>query len=157
MLHHTGDRREGFEAALRKAKPGGHILIGLYNRYGRLPTLWRRKVFERFGRALYCLDRRLVSARMNDGRWQAWYRDQYQHLHESRRSIDEVLDWFDATGVDFMSSIPAADGSAFTNDTRLFEPHPRATAAGRLTTQLQMLLAGGRDGGLFIMIGRKSH
>jgi SAM-dependent methyltransferase len=155
VLHHTGDPRKGFEALLRKVKPGGYILVGLYNRYGRLPTLWRRWAFERYGRALYFLDRRLTSARMNDGRWQAWYRDQYQHPHESRHSIDEVLDWFVTTGVEFLSSIPAADGSAFTNDTRLFEPHPRAAAAGRLATQLQMLLAGGRDGGLFIMIGRK--
>jgi SAM-dependent methyltransferase len=155
VLHHTGDPRKGFEILLRKVKPGGLILIGLYNSYGRLPTLWRRWAFKRFGPAVYFLDSRLTSARMNEGRWQAWFRDQYRHPHETRHSIDEVLDWFDAAGVDFLSSIPAADGSPFTNDTRLFEPHPRATAAGRWATQLQMLLTGGRDGGLFIMIGRR--
>jgi SAM-dependent methyltransferase len=155
VLHHTGDPRKGFDALLRILRPGGYILIGLYNRYGRLPTLWRRRVFERFGPALYFLDRRLPSARMNERRWQAWFRDQYQHPHESRHLIGEVLGWFDSAGVDFLSSIPAADGSAFTNDTQLFEPHPRATTLGRWATQLQMLLTGGRDGGLFIMIGRK--
>jgi SAM-dependent methyltransferase len=157
VLHHTGDARKGFETLVRKVKPGGYILIGLYNSYGRLPTLWRRRAFERFGPALYFLDHRLTSARMNEGRWQAWFRDQYRHPHETRHSIDEVLGWSDAAGVDFLSSIPAADGSPFTNDTRLFEPHPRATTTGRWATQLQMLLAGGRDGGLFIMIGRKHH
>jgi len=157
VLHHTGDARKGFETLLRKVKPGGYILIGLYNSYGRLPTLWRRRAFERFGPALYFLDRRLTSARMNEGRWQAWFRDQYRHPHETRHSIDEVLGWFDAAGLDFLSSIPAADGSPFTTDTRLFEPHPRATTTGRWATQLQMLLTGGRDGGLFIMIGRKRH
>jgi SAM-dependent methyltransferase len=157
VLHHTGDPRKGFEALLRKVKAGGHILIGLYNSYGRLPTLWRRWAFERFGPALYFLDNRLTSARMNEARWQAWFRDQYRHPHETRHSIDEVLGWFDAVGVDFLSSIPAADGSPFTNDSRVFAPHPRATAAGRWATQLQMLLTGGRDGGLFIMIGRKRH
>jgi SAM-dependent methyltransferase len=40
VLHHTGEPRKGFEALLRKVKPGGYILIELYNRYGRLPTLW---------------------------------------------------------------------------------------------------------------------
>jgi hypothetical protein len=69
--------------------------------------------------------------------------------------MTEVLGWFDALGVEFLSSIPAADGSPFTNDTRLFEPHPYATITGRWITQMQMLLTGGRDGGLFIMIGRK--
>ena len=157
VLHHTGDARKGFETLLSKVKPGGHILIGLYNSYGRLPTLWRRRAFERFGPALYFLDSRLTSARMNDGRWQAWFCDQYRHPHETRHSIDEVLGWFDTAGVDFLSSIPAADGSPFTNDTRLFAPHPRATRTGRWATQLQMLLNGGRDGGLFIMIGRKGQ
>lgn len=157
VLHHTGDARKGFETLLRKVKPGGLILIGLYNSYGRLPTLWRRRVFERFGPTLYFLDSRLTSARMNEGRWQAWFRDQYRHPHETRHSIDEVLGWFDTAGVDFLSSIPAADGSLFTKDTRLFAPHPRATVTGRWATQLQMLLTGGRDGGLFIVIGRKRH
>ena len=155
VLHHTRDARAGFEALLRKVKPGGYILIGLYNTYARLPTLWRRWAFERFGPRLYFLDRRLVSARMNEGRWQAWFRDQYRHPHETRHSIDEVLDWFDTSAVDFLSSVPAADGSPFTSTTRLFEPHSRGTITVRAATQLQMLLTGGRDGGLFVMIGCK--
>jgi hypothetical protein len=64
--------RKGFESLLRKVKPGGCILIGLYNSYGRLPTLWRRRIFERFGQRLYFFDSRLTSAGMNEGRWQAW-------------------------------------------------------------------------------------
>jgi len=155
VLHHTRDARAGFEALLRKVKPGGLILIGLYNSYARLPTLWRRWAFEQFGPTLYFLDPRLTSARMNEGRWRAWFRDQYRHPHETRNSIDEVLDWFDTSAVDFLSSVPAADGSPFTSTTRLFEPHSRGTITVRAATQLQMLLTGGRDGGLFVMIGRK--
>lgn len=155
VLHHTRDAFAGFEALLRKVKPGGYILIGLYNTYARLPTLWRRWAFDRFGSRLYFLDRRLISARMNEGRWQAWFRDQYRHPHETRHSIDEVLGWFDTCGVEFLSSVPAADGSPFAGSTRLFEPQGRGTVALRMATQLQMLLTGGRDGGLFIMIGRK--
>jgi len=155
VLHHTRDARAGFEVLLRKVKPGGLILIGLYNSYARLPTLWRRWAFEQFGPTLYFLDPRLTSARMNEGRWRAWFRDQYRHPHETRHSIDEVLDWFDTSAVDFLSSVPAADGSPFTSTTRLFEPHSRGTITVRAATQLQMLLTGGRDGGLFVMIGRK--
>jgi SAM-dependent methyltransferase len=155
VLHHTRDARAGFEALLRKVKPGGLILIGLYNSYARLPTLWRRWAFERFGPTLYFLDPRLISARMNEGRWRAWFHDQYRHPHETRHSIDEVLGWFDMSAVDFLSSVPAADGSPFTNTTPLFESHSRGTITVRAAIQLQMLLTGGRDGGLFIMIGRK--
>jgi SAM-dependent methyltransferase/uncharacterized protein YbaR (Trm112 family) len=157
VLHHTRDAQEGFEALLRKVKPGGYILIGLYNTYARLPTLWRRWAFDRFGPRLHFLDPRLISARMNESRWQAWFRDQYRHPHETRHSIDEVLGWFDACSVDFLSSVPAADGSPFTSSTRLFEPHARGIFTVRLATQLQMFLTGGRDGGLFIMIGRKHN
>ena len=39
MLHHTGDARKGFEALLRKVKPGGYIMVGLYNSYARLTDL----------------------------------------------------------------------------------------------------------------------
>lgn len=155
VLHHTADARAGFGALLRKVKPGGLILVGLYNSYARLPTLWRRWAFERFGSTVYFLDSRLTSARMNEARWRAWFRDQYRHPHETRHSIDEVLSWFDVAGVDFLSSIPAADGSPFTDASRLFERHSRGTMTVRAATQLQMLLTGGRDGGLFIMIGRK--
>jgi hypothetical protein len=104
---------------------------------------------------LYFLDRRLVAAQMNEGRSQAWFRDQYRHPHESRHSIDEVLRWFDTTGVEFLSSVPPADGSKFTRATRMFQPQARATASTRAAVQLHMLLTGGQDGGLFIMVGRK--
>ena len=49
VLHHTSDPRGGFEAIARKVKPGGHVIVGLYNDLGRLPTLWRRAMIERFG------------------------------------------------------------------------------------------------------------
>ncbi|MGH7389918.1 MAG: methyltransferase domain-containing protein [Candidatus Rokuibacteriota bacterium] len=35
VLHHTGDPRGGFASILRCLRPGGFIIIGLYNTYGR--------------------------------------------------------------------------------------------------------------------------
>src|SRR5262245_20565956 len=46
VLHHTADPEEGFRAILAKLKPGGHMIVGLYNWLGRLPTLWQRRVIE---------------------------------------------------------------------------------------------------------------
>jgi SAM-dependent methyltransferase len=159
VLHHTGDARAGFAALVRKVKPGGFILVGLYNRWARLPTLWRRWVFARFGSRLgsagHLLDRRLAAGRLNERRRQAWYRDQYQHPHETRHSLGEVLGWFGAAGVDFVSSLPPADGSLFPRDIQLFAPQPRGTGAGHAVAQAKMLLAGGSYGGVFVMVGRK--
>lgn len=155
VLHHTADARTGFEALLQTVKPGGLVLIGLYNRYARLVTLARRRSFARTGAALHFLDRRLRGGRLNEAQWQAWFRDQYQHPHESRHSMDEVLRWFAAGGVEFLSSLPPVDGSDFTGATRLFDRQPGGSRPRRLAVQLKMLLSGGGDGGLFVMIGRK--
>jgi hypothetical protein len=101
------------------------------------------------------LDRRLRGKNLNKGRWAAWFRDQYKHPHESRHSMSEVLQWFDAAGFEFLSSIPAIGGAQIDNNWRLFAAHTRGTALDRFSTELGMLLSGGTDGGLYIMIGRK--
>ena len=155
VLHHTGDAQGGFEALLRAVKPGGVVLVGLYNRYARLATLARRWAFARFGPAAHFLDRRLASAGHGAAQREAWFRDQYQHPHETRHSIAEIMRWFNRAGVDFLASIPRADGAPFTAATALFEPQPPGGGARHLAIQLAMLAQGGRDGGLFIMIGRK--
>lgn len=155
VLHHTGDCRGGFRSILAKLKPRGLILIGLYNEYARLPTLWKRWMFRKFGPKLYFLDPRLRDWGREPGRVKAWFTDQYRHPHETRHSMDEVIGWFDQSGVEFVNGIPHPDGSSFASDEQLFMPHNVGTAASRFMTQSAMLCSGGKDGGLFIMIGRK--
>lgn len=155
VLHHTGDPEGGLAALVKKLKPGGIILIGLYNSYARLPTLWRRWLFRRFGSSLYFLDPRLHDLRANAGRFKAWFMDQYNHPHESKHSMDEVLGWFGRHGIEFLNGIPHLDGTEFGNEDKLLKPHSPGSRYTRAVTQSGMLLAGGGDGGLFIMIGRK--
>jgi SAM-dependent methyltransferase len=155
VLHHTADCEGAFRALLKKVKPGGHIAIGLYNYYGRLPTLFKRRLFASFGKTFHFLDPRLRGARVNPQRINAWFKDQYEHPHETRHSMDEVLRWFAAYGVDYVNGVPRLDGQPFAADAQLFEPQTPGTVTSRVATQLEMLLSGGQDGGLFIMIGRK--
>jgi SAM-dependent methyltransferase len=155
VLHHTGDCEGGFRSLLAKVKPGGHILIGLYNSYGRLPTLWKRWAFRTFGPKLYFLDPRLRDWNKEPERIKAWFMDQYRHPHETRHSMGEVLRWFKRYGVEFVNGTPHLDGTAFTENERLFQPHSKGTALTRSVVQSGMLLSGGKDGGLYIMIGRK--
>ena len=56
VLHHTSDPFLAFETISRLVKPGGYILVGLYHRYGRLITDFRRLVFRLFGDRLTFLD-----------------------------------------------------------------------------------------------------
>lgn len=154
VLHHTGDAAAAFRSIQRLLKPGGIVVIGLYNWLGRLPTLWLRSLVRTFGDAAALLDSRM--RREHDlGRRRAWFMDQYKHPHESKHSISEVMEWFERAGIDFLSCIPTIGDSEFTGDAALFKPHPKGTALDRLSTELEMLLSGGVDGGLYIVIGRK--
>jgi SAM-dependent methyltransferase len=155
VLHHTSDPEGGFHAIARKVKPGGRIIVGLYNWLGRLPTLWRRALIETFGDRWAALDPRLRGSRLNSGRWAAWYMDQYRHPHESRHSMAEVEQWFDRSGFDLKLTIPPVGGEDFTEHTQLFGDRPARRRLDYVVAELEMLLAGGRDGGLYMMIGRK--
>jgi len=155
VLHHTSDPEGGFRSIARKLKPGGCIVVGLYNWLGRLPTLWRRALVEGFGERWARLDPRLRSSALNTGRRSAWFMDQYRHPHESRHSIDEVVRWFDGSGINLLFTIPPLGGEQFTEDTELFRPRPLSTRVDHIAAELGMLLGGGKDGGLYMMIGRK--
>lgn len=155
VLHHTSDPEGGFHAIVRKLRPGGFVIIGLYNWLGRLPTLWRRRLLKTFGERWAGLDPRLRGSRLNNGRRAAWYMDQYQHPHESRHSMAEVKEWFGRSGVDLMLTIPPVSGEDFTEDTQLFGERPPRSRLDYAVSELEMLLTGGRDGGLYMMIGRK--
>jgi SAM-dependent methyltransferase len=156
VLHHTSDPEGAFAALARKVKPGGYVLIGLYNWLGRLPTLWRRRLIETFGDRMARLDSRLRRGDLNAGRRAAWFRDQYMHPHESKHSMDEVLRWFDRNGIEFVSSIPSIGDVEFKDDEPIFAPHDPGSRLARLSSEIEMLLSGGTDGGLFIMIGRRT-
>ena len=44
VLHHTPDPRASFAAVARLVRPGGMVVLGLYNAYARLPHRLRRAV-----------------------------------------------------------------------------------------------------------------
>ena len=155
VLHHTGNPLGGFQSISRLVKPGGCILIGLYNRIGRLTTDLRRMLFRCFGDRLRMLDAHMRNRNYNEARKRAWFMDQYKHPRESKHSFDEVISWFESNHFEFLLSIPKIDSSPFTEHEKLFESHDKGTKLSRLATQFEMLLTGGVDGALFIMIGRK--
>jgi SAM-dependent methyltransferase len=154
VLHHTSDCAAAFRSIAPLVKPGGIIIIGLYNWLGRLPTLWRRWLIDRFGETGALLDHRLRD-KGEAARREAWFMDQYKHPHETRHSMDEVLAWFDAAGFEFTACIPTIGDAEFSEDARLFERRSPGRYFDRLSTELEMLLTGGADGGLYVMIGRK--
>jgi SAM-dependent methyltransferase len=156
VLHHTGDPFLGFQSISRLVKAGGYVVLGLYNKYGRIPTDLRRLVFKLFGNRLKFLDSRMNTEGLSDQRKHAWFMDQYKNPHESKHTIGEVLHWFERTGFEFVNSIPKATAfDSFSASEKLFETHPAGTRFDHFVAQAGLLLGGGKEGGFFVMIGRK--
>ena len=156
VLHHTSDPFGGLASLAALVKPGGHFVLGLYNTYGRLFTDLRRQIFRLTGGRGRWIDPILRRGWASHDKREAWFADQYRHPHESKHSFGEVLGWFDAIGLEFVRGIPAMrlddDGLAGSD---LFQPQPRGTALERFVAQASEVVAGQKEGGFFIMIGRK--
>jgi SAM-dependent methyltransferase len=156
VLHHTRDPRRGFSSAARLVKRGGYIVVGLYNRFGRLSTDLRRWIFNLTGDRLTGLDPYLRRADVGARKKRAWFADQYKNPHESKHTMGEVLKWFEAAGLEYVNGIPKPSLlESFSENERLFEPHRRGGAVDRFVAQAAMLLSGGKEGGFFVVIGRK--
>jgi SAM-dependent methyltransferase len=154
VLHHTSDPFGAYQSIARLVRPGGYLLVGLYHRYGRIITNMRRVVFNALGDRLTFLDPNLRGADTTTGRWRAWFMDQYKHPHESTHTIGEVLGWLEEIGFDFVSSLPASRPGR-DSDVKLFEPQRPGTTMERLAVELPMMFKGSREGGFFIVIGRR--
>ncbi len=152
VLHHTFDARRAFAEIVRKVKPGGLVVVGLYNRYARIPTWLRARVIGVLGPKLdYVVRTRIHDARKAE----IWIRDQYHNPHETWHSIDEVLDWFDESGIDYLNCVPPildTDGETAPSYITATDPGDRYQ---RLVTQVSWLGTIAREGALFDMFGRK--
>ncbi len=155
VLHHTSDPRLGFEGLLPLLKPGGHIIIGLYNTYGRLMTDLRRTIFRLTNGAAKWIDPYLRSAPISQAKRRAWFADQYLHPHESKHTIGEVLQWFEESGLMFVRGVPSVtDREEDLEGTGLFAPSGSGTKWNHFCVQTKQTVAGSREGGFFIMIGK---
>jgi len=132
------------------------VLVGLYNKYGRVFTDIRRIIFRLTGDRLLFLDPRLNVPRIGNTKKDTWHADQYQNPHESKHTMGELLQWFDKTGFEFTYGVPSPKAfDSFRSDDSIFTPRPSGARIDHALVQLHFLLRGSREGGLFIMIGRK--
>ncbi len=155
VLHHTADPHGAYESLLGLVRKGGHILIGLYHAYGRVPTYMRSFLYKVSGDRFKFLDPELKN-RIGASRREAWFKDQYKNPHESGHTFGEILSWFDHSGVKFVRSLPDCNPSTCTEGPSLFYPTNRPTSAEVLLGDLSMLFRGTSEGGFFVMIGEKA-
>lgn len=152
VLHHTFDARQAFAHIVRKAKPGGIIMVGLYNSYARVMTWLRSKLIRFVGPKIDYV----VRTRINDTRKaHIWIQDQYFNPHETWHSIHEVLGWFAENNVRFLNCSPPILGTEGEVADHLFASTHPGTSYQRMVTQVSWLGTVAREGSLFDMIGRK--
>jgi SAM-dependent methyltransferase len=155
VLHHTSDPHGGFKSLVPLVRPGGHIVIGLYNRYGRMATNLRRSIFRMTGDRARWLDPYLRTDIGSEKR-RAWFADQYQHPHESTHTIDEVLGWFDQAGIRFVRGVPSVSSERGpVARGGLFRAVPEGSRTDHLLAQAKLVFTGSREGGFFLMIGQR--
>src|SRR5207244_11405276 len=76
VLHHTPDPRASFAALSRLVRPGGIVVVGVYNAVARMPMRARRLVARLSGYRWIPGDPVLRERQSEPGRREAWVRDQ---------------------------------------------------------------------------------
>lgn len=156
VLHHTRDAPGAFRNLCRLLKPEGYIVVGLYNTCGRLLLDARKLLIRASGGRFRWLDSFLRQKNVETGKKQTWYLDQYENPFERKYSVKQVLAWFGENHIHFINSLPPiSSGREFSEKEPLFEPHEPGSAFENALCQLKWVLTQGREGGFFIMIGRK--
>jgi SAM-dependent methyltransferase len=153
VLHHTPNPRASFARIAALARPGGIIIVGLYNAFARMPFRLRRLIARLSGYRWIPLDPVLRERDGDPARREAWLRDQYQHPEEHRHTVGEVQTWFNENNVEYVRTYPSAlIGEA---------PDGLFTAAGDTwrpeawLAQLGWMRSLGPEGGLFVTVGRR--
>ena len=153
VLHHTPNPRAAFAFIARLVRPGGMIVLGVYNSIARLPHRLRRMVARCSNYRFIPFDPVLRSRENEPARREAWLRDQYRHPEEHRHTLGEVQNWFVENDVEFVRAYPSAligeDADnlfAFAEDNWPLE--------GWLA-QLGWIRALGHEGGLFVTVGQR--
>jgi SAM-dependent methyltransferase len=156
VLHHTADAELGFRGLVPLVKRGGFFVLGLYNTYGRFALNMRRRIFRLTGGRFTGLDFFMRQRGLEADKKRIWYMDQYEHPHEDVYSVDTALRWFRETGLEYVNSVPKINpGETFSDEERLFEPHAEGSRFDHLLAQLSWVFTQSREGGFFIIIGRR--
>lgn len=156
VLHHTRSPADSFRRLARLCRPGGILVVGLYNAYARLPHRLRRLIARLTGYRLIPFDPVLRDRAAQSDRRQAWLRDQYLHPQEHRHTVAQVQRWFRDSEVAYLRTYPDALIAAEPlTGGELFTPAEDNWAAENVLSQLGWMGSLGHEGGLFVTIGQK--
>lgn len=112
VLHHTGDTYRGFRHLARVTKPGGVVVVSLYNSYSRRVLRCKQSACKvlggadidkrvEWGERLFPGTMRKLDKRYHGTNTKQIAYDIFGFPHETLHSAGEVLKWFDANGIEY--------------------------------------------------------
>jgi SAM-dependent methyltransferase len=153
VLHHTTDPRKAFAAVAQLARPGGVVVVGVYNLFARIPLRVRRAAARLTRFRFVPFDPVLRERRHEPARREAWLRDQYRHPEEHSHSAGEIQRWFAENDVEYLRTFPSTLLEDDGDD--LFVRAADDWPIERGLAQLGWMWRFGGEGGLFFTIGRR--
>ena len=153
VLHHTPNPPTSFARIAKLARPGGFIVVGVYNAIARIPLRCRRAVARLSGFRYVPFDPVLRDRQGDPPRARAWQRDQYRHPEEHRHTVGEVQRWLAENGVEYLRTYPSTVLGDEPED--LFSPAVDNWRVEGWLAQLGWVWTLGREGGLFFTVGRR--
>ena len=151
VLHHTPNPRAAFAEVARLARPGGMVVVGVYNTVARLPVRFRRTVARLTGFRVVPFDPVLRERGHELARREAWLHDQYQHPEEHSHTVREIQQWFVENEVDYLRSYPSTVLDDEPDD--LFRRAVDDWTIEGWIAQFGWMWTLGGEGGLFYTIG----
>jgi SAM-dependent methyltransferase len=153
VLHHTPDPRAAFARVARLVRPGGVMVVGVYNAIARIPTRVRRLTARASRYRCIPFDPVLRARGAEPARREAWLRDQYRHPEEHSHTLADVQRWFRDNELDYVRAYPSTVFGDEPDD--LFEAAADDWRFEGWLAQIGWMRTLGREGGLFYTIGRR--
>jgi len=154
VLHHTARPAQAFARVAELARPGGIVIVGVYNAFARVPLRLRRVVARLTRYRVVPFDPVLRDRRSEPARREAWLRDQYQHPEEHCHTVAEVKRWFAASGIEYLRTFPTTVLEDEPGD--LLRHAVDEWSVEAWLAQLGWMWTLGGEGGLFFTIGRRA-
>jgi SAM-dependent methyltransferase len=154
VLHHTPNPSAAFARIVRLARPGGIIIVGVYNAFARIPLRARRIVARLSGFRFIPCDPVLRDRDSEPARRTAWLQDQYQHPEEHCHTLAEVQSWFHENGVEYLRAYPSA--MLCEDSAELFVSAADNWRVEGWLAQIGWIGTLGHEGGLFVTVGRRA-
>jgi ubiquinone/menaquinone biosynthesis C-methylase UbiE len=162
VLHHTKDTFGAMTQVIKSLKKNGILLVGLYNKYGRLRTFFRKYLYKIFGKKYLMIFDPVLRKTDSESikKIDAWIKDQYTHPVERSHTFDEVIENFRINNIEFYNSFPSCDFFKNSDEqqdvSNLFEKGKKGSKIERLLAQICMVFnRQGDEGGLYIFLGQK--